>query len=281
MYLNPIDLKIFNFILNKINLCFPYKRKPKYSNEYYLERIIFILKSGCSLRESNNTKIVNHYSSIHKKFKLWTNKGFFNNLFNEFIMSYKRKLRNKITKHSRKSSILTLFIDSTNIRNKNGKQFIGRNYQDKFKNGNKITVICDENKIPLIININKANIHDAKILSTNESINKSLDKINKDIKLNKIILVGDKGYILNKTKKKLLLKRNIKLIYPYRKNQKSKNSKTNEEKLKKRPLVENLFATLKQFKKIQFRYENTILAYEGFVKIACLFIGYRFLFKNN
>lgn len=108
---------------------------------------------------------------------------------------------------------MVLFIDSTNIRNKNGKRFIGSNYQDKFKNGNFITIICDKNKVPVIVNIVKAKIHDAKILSNSNQINKSLNGIVNDVKLNKIILVGDKSYILNKFKKKILNKRNIKLVH--------------------------------------------------------------------
>lgn len=89
MYLYPNDLKIFNFIVNKSIYVFPtreikdhnfmihnfmihnqsfdlrifaftdHKRKPKYINKYYQERIIFILESYCFLRESNSTNIRN------------------------------------------------------------------------------------------------------------------------------------------------------------------------------------------------------------------------------
>ena len=106
----------------------------------------------------------------------------------------------------------------------------------------KVTIICDQNKVPLIIAANRANIHDSKILSTSKLINDSLNNIQKDFNFNKIVLVGDKGYILNKTQKRILLKRNIKLIHPYRKNQKNKNSKTNKKLLKERHKVEKLFA---------------------------------------
>jgi bifunctional N-acetylglucosamine-1-phosphate-uridyltransferase/glucosamine-1-phosphate-acetyltransferase GlmU-like protein len=68
MYLNPIDKKIFNYILNKINIMLPSLRNSKYTNEYYLTKIFFILKTGCSFRDTNSTTIKNHYSAIHKKY---------------------------------------------------------------------------------------------------------------------------------------------------------------------------------------------------------------------
>lgn len=281
IYLNHIDLKVFNFILDKINLDFPFKRKPKYDNKYYLERIIFILKSGCSFRQANCTSVINHYSSIFKKYKSWLNKGFFNNLFDEMINKYKKKLKKKFIKHSHKSSLLTLFIDSTNIRNKNGKQLIGRNYQDKFKNGNKVTIVCDQNKVPLIVTTHRADIHDSKILRLSKTINSSLTNIQTECNLNKILLVGDKGYMLKNKHKQIFLRRNIKLVNPYRKNQKLKNSKSNEKRLKERHKVENLFGTLKQFKRIQLRYDSNIGSYKAFILMACLFIGYRTLFRNT
>ena len=226
MYYKPIDKKIFNFILNKINNSVPKIRKSKYTNEYYLEKIIFILRSGCTFRDANDTNIKNHYSSIHKKYRLWIKKNIFNNLFDDLIKTYKRKF----LRHHRKSNLLELFIflrklGSTNIRNKNGSpkmlriffeapkkldisypifggyQSIGRNYQDKFKNGNKVTIICDNNKFPLSMNIDKANIHDTNL------VNKVVNNLQNTIPLNNIQLVGDKGYIMSDDKKKFLMKK--------------------------------------------------------------------------
>ena len=125
MYLNPIDKKIFNFILNKINKSFPSKRKPKYSNHYYLQKIIFILRSGCSFREATyDSNKKNHYSTIYKKFRYWVIEGVFDDIYKELTNKY----RNKFTRHHKKSKILELFIDATIIRNKNGSECIGHNY---------------------------------------------------------------------------------------------------------------------------------------------------------
>jgi len=281
IHLNPIDEKIFNYVLNEINLAFPFKRKPKYDNKYYLEKIIYMLKSGCTYREANHGSVKNHYSSIYKKYNQWVTSGFFDDLFSKLVGKYKKKRRKKLKKNLHKSSLLTLFVDSSNIRNKNGSELLGRTYQDKRKKGNKITVICDQEKFPLIIDISAANVHDSKILTSSKPIKKSLFDLHKDLKLTKINLAGDMGYIINDNKKKLLFKNKIKIIHPYRKNQGRKNSKSDRKILKERHKVENLFASLKQFKKIQLRYDSKIKNYEAFVKLALTFIGLRILFRDT
>lgn len=94
-------------------------------------------------------------------------------------------------------------------------------------------------------------------------------------------MISFKTYILNKTKKKILIKRNIKLIHPYRINQKYINNKIETRILKDRHKVEKLFATLKQFKKIQNRYETKIASYKAYLYIALIFMGYRIIINKT
>lgn len=280
MYLNEIDSRIFNFLLQKINLEFPNLRKPKYDNKYYLEKIIFILRSGCSFRDSNFTSIKNHYSSIHKKFLLWSKKGLFIDLFNEVV----KEFHNKFLRKAHKSTILNLFIDATNIRNKNGRETLGRNIKDKSKKGNKISTICTENKFTLGISIDEANRHDSKwiekTLNNIPLINPKSEIKEKILELNKVNLIGDKGYIIKENRKKVLLKRGINMVHPYRKNQKKENTKEELKLLNKRHVIENTYASLKQNKYVQLRYSHTLLSYKSFVYLAVIIMNYRILFKS-
>lgn len=57
---------------------------------------IFILKIGCFLRESNNTNIKNHYSTIYEKYKLRIKNKIFDNIYEKLLNRYKKKLRNFI-----------------------------------------------------------------------------------------------------------------------------------------------------------------------------------------
>ena len=124
------------------------------------------------------------------------------------------------------------------------------NYQDKNKNGTKITSIIDEHRFPLYLRVDPSNVHDAKIFKSAICDLDELQNLGE-----KITIVGDKGYIINieNFKKKRILKRNIKLIFPPRKNQKRKSSNKERKALKKRPIIENFFSSMKQFKKIDKR----------------------------
>ena len=132
------DKTIFKFILNEINIKFPNKRKPKYTNEYYLRKILMVNKTGMAWRDCNDTNIFNHYSTIFKKFKLWSDSNIFNIIWDKLLKKYKRKRLNKLTK----STILNVFIDTSSIRNVNGKEMIGRNYADKHRYATKISIVC-------------------------------------------------------------------------------------------------------------------------------------------
>ena len=67
-------------ILKKIEECCPQKRKPKYSNEYFLDRILLILKDVQTWRSFKRiypTEKPGHYTTILKKFHKWSNLGIF------------------------------------------------------------------------------------------------------------------------------------------------------------------------------------------------------------
>ena len=268
MYKN-INKQIFDRLLKYINTNYPNKRKPKYSIQYYLQKIIYLTKNGVSWRAlDTTTNINNHYSSIYKKYKFWNNNNVFHDVWNDIINGYKKKTL-------RKCKLLNLFIDSTSIRNIKGHDMIGRNYADKNRYGTKISVICDSNKIPLSVSVYPANVHDT------QTINGSIDNLNINHKTPiKINLIGDKGYIINKNKRKLLKRNNnIKLITPIRKNQKAKITKGDKELLKTRCLVEHVFMFLKMKKRIHVRYDNSINSFNGFIYLALIMQYYTKIVK--
>ena len=87
-----IDKQIINKLLKYINEHYPNKRKPKYSNTYYLNKIIYLTLNGVSWRAlDTDTTINNHYSSIYKKYKFWNNNNVFSNIWSELINFYKNK----------------------------------------------------------------------------------------------------------------------------------------------------------------------------------------------
>lgn len=132
-----------------------------------------------------------------------------------------------------------------------------------------LTTIINENKKPILVfnnkSIKKENIntlpHDTKSLI--KSINLLKNKIKK-----KTFIIGDKGYIIDKNK----IKNNkIQIVTPKKKNQKTKNTDEENEKLKIRYKIENWFSKLKNFNRILVR-DKLIKTFMRFVYLGCICI---------
>ena len=86
-------------------------------------------------------------------------------------------------------------------------------------------------------------------------------------------MIGDKGYIMNDTDKKTLKEINVTLITPKRKNQKVKNTIIENNKLKIRYKVENMFAKIKTYNRIHVRRDKLIATFMGFVYFSCIYVS--------
>jgi transposase len=285
--LKNIFKNYYNEIIEIINVEVPMKRKYKINNEYCLEKIYEVLKTGISW---NNLYTINcHYSTIYKRFKYWVKLNIFNKIWNYILQEYTNKQLLKDKLHFK-----TLFIDSTMVRNHLGYQCIGRNYQDRFRNATKISIICDNNKIPLCSLYYPGNIHDS--ITIEDSLN-SLNNILINDKRYHSTLVADKGYIIDKEKRNNLLNNfKIKLLTPYR--NKSKKQKKKENKKEKKIIkdkkqikmndkyllsirykIENVFNRLDQYKRIKYREDRLLNTFIAFNELAMTSII--IIFLNN
>ena len=78
------------------------------------------------------------------------------------------------------------------------------------------------------------------------------------------------------------------MIYPYRNKsttlskdgqKKHRNTYSRDDdraKLKKRYLIENIFASLKQFRRLGYVYERDIICFKGFVYLTCYLMNSKF-----
>ena len=221
-------------------------RKLKFSNEFYLNCIFRILFYG----ESWNTFKCDECdrSTIRKRFYKWRDLGIFKMTYEELFKRYceKRCFKN-------------LFIDSTIIENSNCGELVGTYYKIKTKKQLKVSVICDSNKVPLSYTITKPSVHDVK------QINPLIKQLKINLKRN-TKLIGDKGYI---ARKKYYSRRNIRLISPKRKNQKTKTNKKHKGLLKLRFVVEKLFSDLKRtYKRLKLVCERKLDNFVCFLLMA-------------
>ena len=112
------------------------------------------------------------------------------------------------------------------------------------------------------MNISGSNIPDIKLVEN------TLDDIKIQIVGSR--LAGDKGYVSFKLKQELLEKRQLRLIFPKKRNQKEEISEEDIKILKKRYIVENVFSWIKNYRRIRNRYEHNIENYIGFCYLSII-----------
>ena len=152
------------------------------------------------------------------------------------------------------------------IKNRKRAECIGLCKKFKLKNATNISIIVDENILPISIHTISGNTHDSNtIIDTIKNINFSL--FDKRIKIK---LIADKGYIKDDHYKNKLYKNyGIKLITPFRKNMSKKNSKKEKELLSKRYKVEYTNNLILNCNRIQTRFDKKINHFNSFIFITC------------
>lgn len=239
------------------DLC-PVRKKSIYTYSYYFDAFLTVLKHVNSWRSLSVTanfsgKSKYHYTTIRKMFNKWSKLKVFQIAYDKMLIVYKNNLPH--------SKSIDLFIDACFISNKTGSELVGINPTYYKKNVTKLSIICDNNKIPLSVTAFKTTTNDCK------TVNQSVKSLN----LNKPInLIADKGYVTKRSDKLDLLKKyKIKLIVPKKKNQKNiRISKFMRSKLKVRNKVENCIQSIKRFNRIMVRRDRKLCNFLGFVFIG-------------
>jgi len=251
-------------LLEEMNKKYPNKRKPKYSNKYYLDKILLMLNDRVkwsSLKEKKDKK--NHHDSIRKKYKQIL--PIFKFVFNKYVST-----NYNLSEHVNIDWSIDILIDGTNINNKNGNEFVNKNWENWKKNVTKLTVATDSDRNILAVYLSSPFISDQMCI--NKTFYSIPNKIKQDIKQNfiKVNLIADKGYMRKQTKKDKLEKKGIHLLTPYRRNQKKELTDEQKDKYKLRIRVEASIAHLKQYNRIYVRRDKRADTYMGFVYIGLL-----------
>ena len=251
-----MKIDIYNFILNNMQKILHLKsNNTKYNHKIIFDSLIYILKSGISW---NSKIILNEHvifcNSIYKHFIRLTKLNFFSKILNKI----KRKFLHNNNAHDFVS------VDSTFIPNKycyhNNK--IKRNPYKSNKFGYKISIITNQQNIPLDILFSNGNDHDLTIL------NKHINKPTMRKYLTNKYLLADKGYKSNKLKSKLIDKFNCHIILP---NTKSFHPDTHLKSIyKKRIFIEHLFSKIKNYKRLANNYEKCITNFYSFVYLSLI-----------
>jgi len=239
-----------------------FPNKYNYSNIHQIydlrtiiQEILYLLKTGTSY---------NNYRGPIKAKALSTHVIFFAN--NDIFIHVYKILYDRydnLTKHKVYNKHLS--IDTSIIPNRNGKEGLGRTPLYKNKKCYKISNIVDSNKVSKLPIIVSGNTHDSKIAIQQVSQLKH--------KIDQIQLLGDGGYDSNKLRC-VCDKLNVKLITNKNKrNTKDpkkihKLTKKDKYKLKKRVIVENFYASYKQYRRVAFILDSYRSTYVSFSLMA-------------
>lgn len=209
--------------------------------------------------------------SKDRRYNDYVNNGIINNVYNEQLKYY--FLNNDINE---------IYIDSTDIQNKNlPKQYTYKSFKLN-KQALRFTILCDDKKIPLDYSITKAKDVDNNLGYYLLMKSKLKCKY-------KTLIFGDKGYQMKKYKLDNILEHNnLRLIVPKKKYKKKKVYKTKNYKpkikrlryskqmkmgLKNRIKIEHLNSIIhRSYKRLDKIYDKKIGTFEcrsvAFIKLA-------------
>jgi transposase len=251
MSINNIYKRLIKLYLKEINygnLSINKGRPDKEEIDHYIDVIFKVIKTGIPWKTLNEKL---HYTTYFKKFSKWNNLNLFENIHKIIIKILNNRdllfVDNK-----------DLYIDSTMIKNINGYEYLGSNHYDRNRNGNKISIIVTKTGIPIGIKLAPSNIHDINL------VNDTIDNIS--IKIVGCRIGADKGYISKELKEKLKNDKNIDLITCNKRNSKNYiNTLSENIFLKGRYIVENTNTWIKDYRRVNNRYEQKALNYEQII----------------
>lgn len=258
-------MTFFKEIQKYINENYPNKynfhtKNQKFSLRTIIDEVIYFLKSGISYsyyRGDISPKTLNKHILFFSR----------NNIFEKVY----KTLYSKYIKIKNASKLKYLSIDTSFIMNKCGRTKLGRNKFYKNKNCYKLSIIIDAFKNPISASVEAGNLNDAKI-----GINNISNLIYDISKLKKAYILADKIYDTNEFRHKCKNNNLIPIIDYNKRNTKDvqKINKLNKEEktiYRKRIKVENTFAILKKYKRIDKIYDFTPNTYLSFVYLSlCL-----------
>ena len=220
----------------------PIGRPRSFSFSYILDRILFLLSSGCQW--SRLPLSHGSWKTIYHYFSLWSKHSLFQHAYNDLVRVYmKIRPRSPIR-----------IVDTSFVKNVFGRVCVGPSPFDRGRNATKVSTITDHTGIPLIFTFHRGNRNDSRTLFH------SLSKC-------KFISAGDKLYadkIYDSTHCKDVLSH-----FSLQNCISKKRLPTPKQDNRIRIVVEHTFSWLDKYRRLIMRYDSHIHTFTILLLCIC------------
>ncbi|PYD48254.1 IS5 family transposase [Novacetimonas pomaceti] len=226
---------------------------PRVDDRRVLSGIVYVIRNGLQWKDA--PKAYGPPKTLYNRFIRWSRLGVFDRIFVALTEQ---------AGHSKR-----LMIDATHLKAHRTsasllKKGLFPRHIGRTKGGlnSKLHAVCDGQGRPVRLHLTAGQVNDFR----------GADVLLADLPDETEEVIGDRGYDSNRIRLSLA-ERNITACIPPKKNRKSKPS-YNWHLYKKRHLIENMFAKLKDWRRVATRYDRCAHTFMSAIHIAASFIFY-------
>lgn len=219
----------------------PIGRPRSLSFPYILDRIFFVLSTGCQWSRLPVSQ--GSWKTIYHYFALWSKHHLFQHAYDDLLRVYvKTRPRSNIR-----------IVDTSFVKNVFGSQCVGPSPFDRGRNATKVSTITDPTGIPLVFTFHKGNRNDSRTLFHCLSKCHFLSPGDK--------LYADKIYDSSHC-------RDVLSHFQLQNCVSKKKQKTSKEDNRIRIAVEHTFGWLDKYRRIILRYDSHVHSFRSFHYLA-------------
>jgi putative transposase len=242
--MNPITRTILR--TNVMNTLRDGGRPRTISVDYILDRIFFLLRTGCQW--SNLPTNGCSWKTVYHYFKYWSDRNIFHQAFQDAVRFYVR----------RKGLSQSLLVDTSFVKNVYGRDCVGRSPVDRGRRATKLSILTDDKGVPLTLLFHPGNKSDCKTLEH------LLSRASRTLKMANHTLHADRGYDTSACRS-LVSCYSMKASIPKKRVQPVEVDT-------KRLVVEHTFSWFDKFRRIIMRYDGRVKHFRSFHFIASVYL---------
>ena len=252
-------------------------KSRKIDNKIVFEKVFFLMRTGISWSDIQVQDISGtvHYQTVYKRFQKWVQHGILQHAWMQLFERYKSSRLSKNATH-----FTNLYIDTTMIKNIGGTDCTGGNPTDRGRLATKVSIIIDENKIPVSEPVFfPANKTDVKTIE--DTIAKMPFSLRTDGRRT-LKLAGDKAYRSRVLARSIHLANKIRIVAQPKRNEKhaAQIGQRDKAMFKNRIYIEHFFGMLKRMKRLRNRVDRYLCNYKAFWFIHISHMTFKALIGN-